>query len=104
MLTVTSQRSQQARSFCASPPLRHTSHIGSTDIHKETGHLPRSPSSPFPPQLQLVGKCKCGTVGFEALGASSLNAVSHDAATRDATGLPFVSVVGFKPDQVGTRD
>ena len=52
------------------------------------------------PGLELRGSCECGKVGFVARGPSALNFYSHSTAPRMASGEPFLTASGFKPNQV----
>jgi phytoene dehydrogenase-like protein len=51
-------------------------------------------------QEVLTGQCRCGSVGFEALGPSDANFVSHSSLARAASGEPYLTACGFKRDRV----
>eukprot|EP01125_Pyxidicula_operculata_P021282 TRINITY_DN8132_c0_g1_i1.p1 TRINITY_DN8132_c0_g1~~TRINITY_DN8132_c0_g1_i1.p1 ORF type:complete len:857 (+),score=192.80 TRINITY_DN8132_c0_g1_i1:21-2591(+) len=48
----------------------------------------------------LTGSCSCGSVGWEGQGQSAINFTCHCSICRSASGKPFLTAAGFKPEQV----
>jgi hypothetical protein len=48
----------------------------------------------------LKGRCKCGSVGWDAAGPSSINFTCHCSVCRKASGRKFIQASGFKPEMV----
>eukprot|EP01060_Flectonema_neradi_P005353 TRINITY_DN13552_c0_g1_i1.p1 TRINITY_DN13552_c0_g1~~TRINITY_DN13552_c0_g1_i1.p1 ORF type:complete len:789 (+),score=129.39 TRINITY_DN13552_c0_g1_i1:78-2369(+) len=50
------------------------------------------------PVLRLAGRCSCGKSGYNTIGRSSINFITHSSAPRQASGKDSLSMSGFADD------